>query len=304
MRTREVIIIGFCISLLLIVNISALYIQEDNQISFGHPLRVQSVNAPDLSPGETGILKVNLRNNAAYVVTDVRSKLTLPSQLQFINDVNEVRIAEIKSNETKEVEYRIIALPTTTEGIYSSSLLINYVSHYGVNAFNVGEDNSDNYSFGIVVKSIPSMFVQVDSADIYKEKMSGDLTLKFVNNGTSNIKFLTVNLGPSGDYDILSDNRYYVGDLDSNDYQTVVFKLRVNAKSSEVNIPLTLSYRDSMNNEYSEKSFAKLNIVDGSELGKTSGVSPIAWVIIIIIVIIIVYFVYKRIIRKRKSKNY
>jgi len=265
---------------------------------------VQSVSAPDLSPGETGILKIDLKNSAAYVITDVRSKLNLPSQLQFINDVNEVRIGEIKSNETKEVEYRIIALPTTAEGIYSSSLLINYVSHYGVNAFNVGEDNSDNYSFGIVVKSTPSMFVQVDSADIYKEKMSGDLTLKFVNNGTSNIKFLTVNLEPSSDYDILSDNKYYVGDLDSNDYQTVVFKLRVNTKSSEVNIPLDLSYRDSMNNEYSQKSSAKLSIVDGSELGKTSDVSPIIWVIIIIIVIVIIYFVYRRIARKKKNKNY
>ena len=294
--------IGFCIVLLLIVNVSALYNQDNTTISFGHPLRVQNISSPDLAPGESGILKVYLKNSAAYTISDVREKLTLPSQLQFLDDVNEVRVSEIKSNEVKEVEYRIIALPTSAEGIYSATLLINYISHFGVNAFNLGEDNSDNYSFGIVVKSPPSLFVQIDSIDVYKEKKSGDITLKFVNNGTSNIKFLTVNLEPSSDYEVLSSDRYYVGDLDSNDFQSVVYKIKVNNKASEVNLPLDITYRDSMNNFYSQRLNPSFKIMDGSELGKTSDISTSTIILIIVVLCIIGYIIYAKY-GKKKNKN-
>lgn len=297
-----VIIIAIVLSFLLIANASALYTEEDNKISFGHPLRIQNISVPDLAPGESGILKVIIKNNAAYSITDVRAKLTLPSQLQFINDVNEVRIAEIKTNGVKEVEYRIIALPTSEEGIYNANLTVNYISHYGVNALNVGEDNQDSYSFGIVIKSSPSLFVQLDSFDVYKEKLSGDITLKFVNNGTSNIKFLTVNLEPSNDYEILSDDKSYVGDLDSDDFQSVIFKIKVNKKVSEVNLPLEISYKDSMNNLYSQQLSTNLKIMKGSEIGKTDGISASTIILIIVVLGIVGYFIYSRF--KKKNKNY
>ena len=303
MRIKEVIIMVFCIALLLIVNVSALYTQDNNQISFGHPLRIQNVSVPDLAPGETGILKIYLKNSAAYSMTDVRAKITLPAQLQFIDDVNEVRVSEIKSNEEKEIDYRIIALPTTVEGIYSATLLVNYLSHFGVNTFNVGEDNSDNYSFGIVVKSQPSLFVQVDSTNIYNEKKTGDITLTFVNNGTSNIKFLTVNLQKSSDYEILSSDTFYVGDLDSNDYQSVVYKLKVNNKATDIDLPIGISYRDSMNNLYSQKLYPSFKMVDGSEIGKTSSISISTILLIIVILGIVIYIIYTRY-GKKKNKNY
>jgi len=303
MAKKDVMIIGFCMALLLIINVSALYVQDDNQISFGHPLRIENVSAPDLAPGETGILKIYLKNSAAYSMTDLRAKITLPSQLQFIDDVNEVRVSEIKSNEEKEVDYRIIALPTSAEGIYSASLSINYLSHFGVNTFNVGEENSDNYSFGIVIKSQPSLFVQVDSSNIYNEKKTGAITLTFVNNGTSNIKFLTVNLHQSSDYEILSSDTYYVGDLDSNDYQTVVYNIKVNSKASDINLPIDISYRDSMNNQYSQKLNPSFKMVDGSEIGKTNSLSISTILLIIVVLGIVGYIIYARFAKKR-NKNF
>jgi hypothetical protein len=303
MRKKDVMILGFCIALLLIVNVSALYTQDDNQVSFGHPLRVQNISVPDLAPGETGILKINMKNSAEYSISDVRAKITLPPQLQLLNDVNEVRVSEIKSNQIREVEYRIIALPTTSEGIYSATLMINYISHFGVNAFNVGEDNSDNYSFGIIVKSPPSLFVQMDGIDVYKEKTTGDITLKFVNNGTSNIKFLTVNLEQSSDYEILSSDKNYVGDLDSNDFQSVVYTIKVNNKVSEVNLPVDITYRDAMNNFYSQKLNPTFKIMDGSEIGKAKDISISTIILIVVILGLVIYFIYSRF-RKKKNKNY
>jgi len=244
-----------------------------------------------------------MKNNAAYSITDVRAKITLPSQMQLIDDVNEVRIAEIKSGSLQEVNYRIIALPTASEGIYSASLMINYISHFGVNAFNLGEDNQDNYTFGVVIKSLPSLFVQVDSIDVYKQKMNGDITLKFVNNGTSNIKFLTVNLENSGNYQILSSNTYYVGDLDSNDYQSVTYKIKVNDKITEINLPIDITYKDSMNNFYSQKLIQNIKIMDGVEIGKKQNLSISTIILVIVVLGIVLYIIYARFRNKRNKSS-
>jgi len=301
MEKRVIVILVISITLFLIANVSAIYTEESSKISFGHALRVQNISAPQLSPGESGILKVNLKNNAEYSINDVNSRLTLPSQLQFIEDVNEVRIAEIKSGDTKEIEYRIIALPTATEGIYAASLIVNYITHFGVNAFNVGEQNQDNYTLGIIIKSNPSIFVQLDSGDIYKGENIGDINFKFVNNGTSNIKFLTVNLVESNDYEIISDNKNYIGDLDSDDFQTATFKIKLKAEKEMISLPIMISYRDSMNNYYSENLETNLKIRSASELGKSDG-NYLLWIIIIlaIIVCVVCYFYIKNMGKKRK----
>ncbi len=302
MRKKEVITIVLLLNLLLIANISALYVEEDSKISFGHALRVKNISVDDLSPGEQGFIKINLKNNADYTITDVRARLTLPTQVQLLNDVNEIRIAEIKSMDIKEIEYKIISLPTASEGIYGASILVNYVSHYGVNAVNFGDENQDNYSFGIMIKSDPSIFMQLESSEIYRGNIIGDISLKFVNNGTSDIKFLTVTLAESPDYEIISDNKNYIGDLDSDDFQSAKFNIKLNTKKSSIDLPVTISFRDSMNNPYTKQMHALLRIRTASELGKSNG--NYAWLILILIIISAAagYYLYKR--GKRKKNKF
>ncbi len=302
MRKKEVILIGLFFMLLLVANAFALYVEEDNRISFGHALRVKNITVTDMSPGEGGFIKINLKNNADHAITDIRARLTLPAQVQLLNDVNEIRIAEIKAGDIKEIEYRIISLPTASEGIYGASALINYISHYGVNSVNFGDENQDNYSFGIMIKSDPSIFMQLESSEIYQGKNIGDVSFKFVNNGTSDIKFLTVNLIESADYEIISDNKNYIGDLDSDDFQSATFNLKINSKKTSIDIPVSISYRDSMNNPYIKEIHATLNIRSASELGKSNG--NYLWIILILIIIAagVIYYFYQR--SKRKKNKY
>jgi len=301
MKNREVMITGVILGLLLIASVSALQENEDDRTNFGHSIRINSINTPDLAPGESGLLNISIKNNGGYKITDLRAKLTLPSSLYFLDDIDEVRVSEIKSEEIKEISYRVIASPTASEGIYSGILKIKYINNFLANYVNVGQEKEDNYTFGIVIKSKPSLFVQIDSLDIYKEKMNGEVSLKFVNNGTSDIKFLTVTLENSENYEIISSDKYYIGDLDSDDYQSVVFDIKVKNKLEKVMLPLKISYRDSLNKYYSETVNAEFQIRKGSEIGKGNGMSTSSILLILVILAIVGYVSYKKFFKKKKK---
>lgn len=293
----------FMFSLFLISSCSALYIEENSTVDFGHVLRVENISTPRLAPGQQGALKVTLKNNGDYPVTDTRIRLILPNQLQLIDDVNEVRIAEIKKSEKKNIEFKIIALPNSEEGIYNANLTANYVTHFGVNSFNVGQNSADSYNFGIIVRSDPSLFVQIDSSTIYSEKKLGNIILKFVNNGTSNIKFLTVDLQSSEDYEIITDSKSYIGDLDSDDYQTITYKIKINGKNEETIFPVKITFRDSINNIYLQTFNLNFKIRNGAEIGESNNRS--LWIIFILAIItfIFVIFGYKKYLRNKNKKN-
>ena len=52
-------------------------------------------------------------------------------------------------------------------------------------------------------------------------------------------------------YEIVSPAEVYVGNIDSDDYETADFKISLNkVKEKEVILPLSLEYKDANNNEY------------------------------------------------------
>jgi len=286
--------------LLLIVQISALYTEEDSKMDFGHVVRITDLNVPELAPGESGILKVVLKNNANYHISDIRGTLNLPSQIQFLNDVSKVKIARIESGESEEMNFRILALPSSDEGIYEGVLEVDYVSHFGKGYINVGTDKQDNYTFGMIIKDTPNIFMQIEDTEVYKGEDSGEITLRFINNYPANVKFLTVELKESEDYEIISDSREYIGDLDSDDFESVKFRVKLK-KEEAITLLVKLTYKDSMNNDYSDDLELGFEIRGAADLGKSAGNGTFSTVLFIIILAIIIYYFYRRY-RKKKLR--
>lgn len=294
----------FClIFILLIVNMTLalnlpndLYTTNQNRLSFGHILIVKEIQTEpsDMIPGNKGILKVAIINNGDLPAKDIRTKLNLPAEIAFINDVSEKRISEIKPNQQAEFKFDIIALPKTAEGVYKASLIIDYVN-------NIGEDRQDNYSIGIVVKSIPKLFAQIEKTDIYDEKRTGDLTIIFTNNDIANIKFLTAEILNSNDYEVISSNKKYIGDLDSNDFQSTVFTVKIKDNIKDLTVPIKVYYKDSLNKDYSQDFQIPLKIRTGKELGITNNNYYLAVFAVILLVIIVIYL-YRRNTAKRRSE--
>lgn len=272
----------------LLNSIMALNTPNQNRVGFNHVLVVENITTEpfEIIPGNSGLLKLSLYNDGTSSAKDVRVELTLPSEIAFLNDVSEKKISEVNIGNREDVLFNIIPLPKTSEGVYKANLKVQYIN-------NVGEEREDNYSIGIVVKSVPKIFAQVEKSDIYYEKRTGDMSIIFTNNDVANIRFLTVELKDSEDYDILSSNKKYIGDLDSDDYQSVTFSLKVSNKVSKLSVPLKVYYKDSLNKDYIEDMNIDYLIRTKKELGIKSN-NYYFWVGLIIIVVVIGVYFYRK----------
>ena len=292
----------FIISLLFLINlVSAVYI-EDNRtiINMDHAIRIQEINSipTDIVPGNAANIKIIIKNSAKLYLDDVRIKLIIPEGFSFLDDVNQVKISRLESGDSKNISFNIIASQSISEGIYDASLTIDYVSYLGTDYFNVGENKQDNYTFGLVVKGTPSIFAQIEKSEIYKGNDLGAVTIKLINNGIGNAKFLTLELLDSENYEIISSSNNYIGDLDSDDFESVDFRIKLN-KEKNTDLLLKIDYKDSLNEDYSEEFKLPLEIRSAEELGiKTNGTSTA--IIVLIILAIIGYFIYRKYRKKKK----
>ena len=281
----------------LIFQISALDFERENRINFGHVVRIQSLNTipAEISPGELAILNITLRNSATFEINDIMVQINLPNEINFLNDVSKIKLAKLSSGESNELHFQIIPLPGISEGIYNTGITIDYVNF-------IGDERQDNDSFGILVKSTPKLFIKAESSNIYGKGDVGEISLTFVNNDVGDIKFLTIELLESDNYAILSTNKEYIGDLDSDDFESVDFKIRLKTKQRKITLPLIIDYRDALNKEYHKEISANLNILTAKEAGKktTSTLSIIIWLVILGG---LGYGVYKKYFKKKKLKK-
>jgi hypothetical protein len=287
-------ILVILVFLVLVSGINALDQTRQYRLEFGHILDVNEIGTDPmtLSPGKSSILNILIENTGKEFVKDLRVQLEPPDEVAFLNDVSNKKTAQLDSGESKMIEFNIIALPDAEEGIYEALLQFDYVNH-------IGEERHDNYTISFIVKGSPKMFVKISDSEVYKENKIGDVTITFVNNDVANLKFLTVELMESEDYEIISSNREYIGDLDSDDFESVDFRISVNDKAGDVMLPLTVSYKDSLNEDYSENFTALLKMRSAKELGISEG-SSWTWIILLIIILIAGYFGYRKFFIKKK----
>ncbi|MAG01919.1 hypothetical protein CMI42_01145 [Candidatus Pacearchaeota archaeon] len=292
------------VMLLMVGTVFAVYIEDDNKLATENSLRIRKINMnpENLVPGEDALLNVELENGGELFVDNIRVKLALPSTIGFYKDVNKVKISRLDSGESKNLSFRILASPSAKEGIYEGYLNIDYVTNFGSEFSNVGDDQEDNYTLGIIIKSSPVIFVQLENSELYRGNYIGSISIKFVNNGLADIKFLTVELEGTKDYEIISGMKKYIGDLDSDDFDSVDFRLNVKSKKSQVKLPLKISYKDSLNEDYEEKIDLNLELRSSSELGIKNGYQNYV-VLGIAIVAIAGYLIYKKLKRKHHHKS-
>lgn|SRR3989338_584014 len=261
-----------------------------------------------IAPGEKSEIQIDLRNLAdsylryitvnlgAYVPVTSAGGTTTYLELPFttVGEGNEKTIYQLSPGEEKTIRFTIVANPDAESKPYKIPLQINYYDE-------IGKNYSRTDILGVIVGSEPELYAVVDSEEVYKKGSTSELPIKFVNRGTSEVKFLNVNLGQSEYYRIISAGYYYIGKIDSDDYDTATFKINIRKiKNSKIEIPVSYSYRDSNNNQYSRNETLVLQVHSSQELGKKGGSG---WIILIAIIIIaVVYWRYKKWLKKKKKR--
>jgi len=251
-----------------------------------------------IKPGDKAILTFLLENMENIGLKDIKVKLDLTDlSLAPIGSSTEKIIYKINPNKRAEVDFTLIADADAESGLNKVPVSINYRDK-------LNNNYSINSDIGLIIGARPEMTVNIDEAEIKQSGQTGEVTIKFVNKGISDIKFLEVKLAKTDDFKLLSPDTVYIGNIDSDDYETADFDIKVEeTDKNEIILPLTVEYKDANNQDIKEN--IDLNLIlysqeEVKELGLAKGNGTVGIIVVIVIIVAgLAGFIFWR---KRKRK--
>jgi len=257
-----------------------------------------SIDKNALEPGSSGNVRIMLSNKADSILKDIKVRLDL-GNLPFVplGSTNEKSIYQIGSEGSHEFDFELLANPEAESGVYQVPLKISYSD-------DLGKGYLKNSTIGLIIGAKPDLSITLDETDIFEAGKPGEIVVKVVNKGVTGIKFVNVKLKKSSLYRILSNDEVYVGNIDSDDFETADFKIFVEKnKNKSIAIPVSLEYKDANNNDFEKEIGLQLDLYSASEakeLGLKEG-NGFAGIIIVIIIVGGGLYFYRRY-RKKKKK--
>ena len=239
------------------------------------------IESEGIPPGGSSEVIVRIDNLGAYMMRDVSVKFDLSSDdtpFAPIGGTSERKISAIPIGGTKEASIDVVALPSADGGIYKVPLTISYYDAFGTLI-----EKSDLVS--LIVNAPSELSLLVDDTSLYA-RGPGTVSLRLVNKGLTDVKFLTVRLLESDGYEILRNSQEYIGDLDSDDYELAEFLIK--AKKSSFDLKAKAEFRDAQNVLQEEEFTVPFSIVSKKALGEANGNSFLTFLLFVIVVIFVI----------------
>ena len=254
-------------------------------------LNINSIDIPtEVKSRDIFSINIDLENNEDNTIRNVNIDLKL-NDLPF-KILSQEGIDKITKNDEETLSLVLQVLPGSASKIYTMPAVITYETD------NI---NQKETSFTIVVNDRPILDLTAKSDPIIKGEKS-TITIKIINKGLGDIKFLNVELAPSG-FTLLSEKQQYIGELASDDFDSVEFDIALNQNAQRaITSNVLLTYEDIAGKKYSETKPVELRVYDRSEAESLGLIkrNNTPYIITGIIIIVILFLIYRRI-RKRKK---
>jgi len=264
-------------------------------------ITIDSVDQGTLYPGQDTDISIALKNNFNYDVEDISFQLVFitstssSSQALQFSPVgpSEVDIDEIREDKTKTIDFTISSSNSIEPGSYTIPYILSYktenstyVTKTGVVGINVNSKTKLDY---------------IVSADTPVIGQKSKLSLKIVNKGFGEVKFVSVELQPSG-YTLLSDSKVYIGSISSDDFQTATFNVLFT--KANPTFTATITYKDFENLDHTENVDLAFDVYSYDEAVQRQLIQKnnSVYYVIIVVVLLIVWFAWRSY-KKRKKKK-
>lgn len=265
-------------------------------------LIIESVStSPDLiAPGEHSSITLGIENNGDKTIQDVSVSLNL-GNLPFapFDSATEFNIEEIKEDRIKFAEFEIMALNDARPGVYKIPVEISYKEE-GENI-----EITQESLISLTVNSKPIIDVSIEDGLLLKGQ-ENKVSIKIVNKGLSDTQFLEIEMQGGTSYSILSPNKVYMGDISSDDFDSAEFTIFIKENSANlVNFPVTVSYKDVLNNNYKETFELQKRAYTTKEATNLGLIAKnnTATYIVVAVFLVVIYLLYRRWRKKRKLRK-
>ncbi len=213
-----------------------------------------------LRAGSVTNLNVEVTNYGGSTLQDIRVNLNLEG-IPFapVEGSNEQVISRLGAGEVAVAPFKIIADPTADAAYYKTGVTIDFLD-------DSGNKYTSNSTIGLLVYNPPQFNVALESSAITTPSSNGEIVLSISNIGVGEIKFLTVSLKDSEEYRVISTPNVYVGNLEADDFETAQFTIKAKADDAgEIPVTAVLTYKDVLNNEFTEERTVKLPTYSSGE---------------------------------------
>ncbi|MBI3027473.1 hypothetical protein HYY70_05145 [Candidatus Woesearchaeota archaeon] len=247
-----------------------------------------------VAPGSKARLVIDLKNHATSLLKDIKVTLDLGKSgdkvtpFAPIGSTNEKVIPLINAQSSVPLDFNLVVDPNAGSNVYKVPLDLQYSDI-------LNKNHSKTLTLALIVGVEPDVSVYIDSTKVYTAGNTGDVTVKIVNKGLTDIKFLNVKLDKSENYKVLSPYEMYIGNIDSDDYETADFRLSVEKTSKDKAVlPLIIEYKDANNKDYTKKVNLELPLYSNSEAKKLGLVESSNYSLIFVVVIVLAaaFFTY------------
>ncbi len=262
-------------------------------MSFVSPLTIDSVSVDSFSPGSQGQIRISVENNLNEDVEDASINLVL-TNLPFIPiGSSQQSFSEIEEGDEEEFIFTLKSSNQITPGDYE----IPYTLFYEID--NRTRDKSG--TIGIRVEANPQLSYSVETENpIIDER--GTINFRIVNKGLYDARFVSIEVVPTG-FDVLSQNEVYIGNVDSDDFETASFDVLF--KSQSPVFSAKIEYTDFNNNVQVENVNLPFTVYTRDraiEIGLIEESNTFLWIGIALLVIIL-WFVWRSYKKRQKNKR-
>ena len=257
-------------------------------------LVINSVNADTLTPGDEGVIRIEVENILDKDVKEVSLRLNFGG-LPFIPiGTSEKSAEEIDDGDEEDFYFRIKAANDITPADYE----IPYTLQYKVEGEEILRQSIG--TIGIRVTGSPDLVFSVIAEDAVVNQ-AGKITFKIVNKGNTEARFVSVKFLPE-DLTLLSENEVYIGTVDSDDFETTTFEVVFG--QSKVRFQAVVEYKDFDNREIIKNINLELTVYTKERALELGIIKPnnSPKVLAVIVVLIVLYLGY-RAIKKRQRLN-
>ncbi|MFQ5620355.1 MAG: COG1361 S-layer family protein [Candidatus Nanoarchaeia archaeon] len=242
-------------------------------------------------PGEMASALITVENLEDAAAEDVQIKLDLRDMpIAALQGTNEQFLRRLGSRETHTFNFTVAVAADAESTLYQVPVLIKYSDKFGGN-------NNYSSSFGCSVEAPPEYIVNIRSSDIVTPKTAGQVVVSMSNIGASDINYVSMAVEGSEKVRVLSNDVVYMGNLESDDYETAEFDLYVNDFSGDIPLNVLLNFKDSYNRNVEENIQLKLKVysqADAMKYGLVARGSYIGWIVLVIIIAGAAYWQYRR----------
>jgi hypothetical protein len=255
-----------------------------------------SSSPEEIAPGEVASVSIEIENIFEEDIENLKIKLDL-SDVPFApyQSSSEEFLDELDDGDEEKFTFKIIALPETDSGIYKIPVLISY---------DYEEDNETKEELiSITVNSKPELKVSVEDSALIKGQ-DNEIIIKVINSGLNDVKFVYLETSDSSGIKFLTNKEQYIGDIDSDDFNTVEYRIHLDSGvSSSINLPVILRYKDATNKEYIETKTILLKTYSLKEAQGLGLIAKQSYTKYILVIFLFGGFFAYRTIKKRRLKK-